>query len=687
MSVGMVFDLTKEQREIVDFSTQGKSFKIAAFAGSGKTSTLGEVAKKLSGKRGLYIAFNKAIATDASGKFPPNVICKTFHSLAWAGTPKWLTERTKIHWGRSSKEKLVENYKICDDLIFYISDMDGNDKRSIFLMEPLLQAKMMIRIVNNFCKTGLDEINDELVVNSLRKSLKLSLDKSIEGEDISALRRLAVNYWEHIVSKDVVEDKFIYRVSHDVYLKYWSMSNPKINNTDFILCDEAQDLDPVMLQILSKQKIQMIFVGDRNQQIYEWRGAINAMSSLELPEYSLTKSFRFGNSVAFVANVFLRALGCKSDLVGFEKINDQVCIGHLLGSNKKWKDSLGNDIDFGGKSLDEDADAYIYRTNAGAMARVVLLSQNGRQPRLEAKVEEIKQAVEDAKKLHEGKPNAINSESDFYGFANWPTLKQYVEDNESCALAPFVKLVERVGLEAIEKAVDISLRQSRPDCVVSTAHKAKGLEWEKVYLGGDFRYKIGNPSGRLIASKEELRLLYVCVTRAKLMADFSEISEILEAILEDPQYEFSLTKGLVQQKIVDEKIKENIPKNMVQLKKKDEFLIEKLGEKLYGLTREPSLLEAFSSMEEILFYIDENAFKNVDFELWSKAKKSRYFPDFSLLYRDWIFEKIQLMANDFFESEFHIELGDGEDFTPLIVGIGYESPLDLQKFKKFFRKK
>ena len=79
------YQLTKEQKQCVEVASQGKDLKIKAFAGSGKTSTLVAISRELSGK-GLYLAYNKAIAVDAIKKFPSHVDCKTAHSIAYRAT-------------------------------------------------------------------------------------------------------------------------------------------------------------------------------------------------------------------------------------------------------------------------------------------------------------------------------------------------------------------------------------------------------------------------------------------------------------------------------------------------------------------------------------------------------------------------------------------------------------------------
>lgn len=78
--------LTDEQKRIVDLSksmNKNEILAIQACAGSGKTSTLEEIALANPKQRFLYLAFNKSIATEAGEKFPKNVEAKTIHSLVF----------------------------------------------------------------------------------------------------------------------------------------------------------------------------------------------------------------------------------------------------------------------------------------------------------------------------------------------------------------------------------------------------------------------------------------------------------------------------------------------------------------------------------------------------------------------------------------------------------------------------
>jgi hypothetical protein len=53
---------TDEQLSAIELFADQRNLKINAFAGTGKTATLRMIAEYASGRRGLYLAFNRAIA-------------------------------------------------------------------------------------------------------------------------------------------------------------------------------------------------------------------------------------------------------------------------------------------------------------------------------------------------------------------------------------------------------------------------------------------------------------------------------------------------------------------------------------------------------------------------------------------------------------------------------------------------
>ena len=94
-------------------------------------------------------------------------------------------------------------------------------------------------------------------------------------------------------------------------------------------------MNPAMLDIFLRQNTARLIVGDPHQQIYMFRGAVNALGLVKPSHtYHLTQSFRFGPSIARVADEVLRLLknnkgttlvgGKKMDSVEFStKFNEQ----------------------------------------------------------------------------------------------------------------------------------------------------------------------------------------------------------------------------------------------------------------------------------------------------------------------------------------------------------------------------
>ncbi len=74
------------------------------------------------------------------------------------------------------------------------------------------------------------------------------------------------------------------------------------------MLDEAQDTNEVTLGIFNclNSKIK-IYVGDRHQQIYSFRGSKNALDKISCDkQLYLSQSFRFNETIANYANILLR---------------------------------------------------------------------------------------------------------------------------------------------------------------------------------------------------------------------------------------------------------------------------------------------------------------------------------------------------------------------------------------------
>ncbi len=122
---------------------------------------------------------------------------------------------------------------------------------------------------------------------------------------------------------------------------------------------------------------------------------------------------------------------------------------------------------------DEIADAFMYRTNAAALSNMVELVKIGREPRLEVDTGSLLKNIEDAKKVKSG--IKVHDGSVFEGFSNWEEVIEYTNEVSGNDLKALVSLINKVGEEALISSL-LKSNSSDYDCIVTTAHKSKGLE-------------------------------------------------------------------------------------------------------------------------------------------------------------------------------------------------------------------
>ena len=451
---------TLEQEEIL--LSENDFIYVLARAGTGKTTTLAEYTRIRKKSTFLYIVYNAAIREEAISKFPSYVRIETIHSLAYSSI------------GKNYKEKLTFNLKV-EDLFLnspFFKDLDIN------VEEDYKKGFNIIQIITGFC-------------NSSKKSFD-------EIEHIPHYIEIAKDYWKRMVD---LKDNSVC-ITHDGYLKLYHLTNPKVDY-EFILVDEAQDSNEVMLDIVYSQKAKKIFVGDEHQRIYSFRGAINVFdennyfdANSDYVQLSLTESFRFGQGIADIAN-------------------------KLLSHYKKEENLLmGTDMDSFIGMLDKTEQyTSICRTNSLLFDLAVKHVKEGRTIHIVGGSDFIFNQIRDVYHLYIGEKDKIISEylrtfknyKSFKGMATSLKVPEYmflvkVIDKYGDNLEDYFSLIRR-GLTGIRKA----------NVVLTTAHKSKGLEFLSVKLEDDF-VNLYDDNGILIPSErideEEINILYVALTRA-----------------------------------------------------------------------------------------------------------------------------------------------------------------------------
>ncbi len=467
---------TEQQHHAMDLFNGGGSLRIDAYAGTGKTSTLLLLAKSTK-RQGYYLAFNRNAVDKATGEFPPAVKCKTTHSLPFRSIKLLYGYSDDKMTGKANANLIADGlslpeYKPISGRI----SLTGRSYAAVLqtAMNHFLQSADDTPGVKHFPRIGRLAALDHFEFARFAK------------ESISDLVRL----WEGMQHANSTIP-----LGFDGYLKLWALGSPQIE-TDFIMLDEAQDSNPVFLKVLRGQSCQIVYVGDPYQQIYEWRGAVNAMQQVTTDHRTaLTQSFRFGDVIAAAATRVISKLGAKDALCGSTGLSSHIC----------------------------PVNPYVIlcRTNAGVMSSLIIHQSEGARTHVVGGTFEQERLLEDVRRLKRNIPSQL---PELFGFANWDEVVDYVEQERDEGLRLLVNLVKKYGEDRLLFALRSCVkREMEAQIIVSTAHKAKGREWDVVRVDTDFDAaytqpeKPDNPeTPRKWDLQEEGRLFYVAMTRAKL---------------------------------------------------------------------------------------------------------------------------------------------------------------------------
>ncbi|XP_075455517.1 F-box DNA helicase 1 isoform X2 [Ascaphus truei] len=484
-------NLTNEQQQIINHDiAPGQVVKIMAFAGTGKTSTLIKYAEKRPQLQFLYATFNRSIADHASSLFPENVKCKTFHSLAFAHTGR-------LYWKKLNASKLTP----------YAVNFVLPKGQAGFI-----RAKLVAKTVEAFFASADETVNTEHVPIWCNNNLGQKVLVTREEQLFSV--REAGKIWENMQRLESTRES-AYKMTHDGYLKLWQLRRPRLSPYDAIFVDEAQDCTPAITQVVLSQPCGKIFVGDPHQQIYSFRGAVNALC--EVPHthiFYLTQSFRFGAEIAYVGATILDAsknLRDKTLVGGYQEGNIQ---GHSEGQI-----------------------AILSRTNYCVFNEAVRVTDGETPSRIHIiggpgkfglnKILDIwvllQPETERGKRSLRIKDPYIAMWARNGGFS---AMKKYALCAEDKELEGKIAVVEKHNLRIPELVERIEVchtpEQTFADYVLGTVHKAKGMEFDTVQVTDDFvkipcaRHNFERLQFQFgMSVEDEWNLIYVAVTRAK----------------------------------------------------------------------------------------------------------------------------------------------------------------------------
>ncbi|XP_055970528.1 F-box DNA helicase 1 isoform X1 [Sorex fumeus] len=521
--------LTHEQQLILSHRMEPlQVVKIMAFAGTGKTSTLVKYAEKWSESRFLYVTFNKSIAKQAERVFPANVICKTFHSMAYG------------HVGRKYQSKKKLNlFKLTP---FMVNSVLAEGKGGF------IRAKLVCKTLENFFASA----DEELTIDHVPIWCKNSQGQRVMVEPSEKLNGVleASRLWDNMRKLGECKEE-AYQMTHDGYLKLWQLSKPLLASYDAIFVDEAQDCTPAIMNIVLSQPCGKIFVGDPHQQIYTFRGAVNALFTVPHTHvFYLTQSFRFGVEIAYVGATIL-----------------DVC------KRVRKKTLVGGNHPSGIRGDAQGQVALLSRTNANVFDEAVRVTE-GEVPARIHLIGGIKsfgldriidiwillQPEEERRKQNLViKDRFIRRWLHKEGFGG---LKRYVTAAEDKELEAKIAVVEKYNVRVPELVARIEKchieDRDFAEYILGTVHKAKGLEFDTVHVLDDFvkvpcaRHNLAQlPHFRVESfSEDEWNLLYVAVTRAKKRLIMTKSLENILTLAGEYMLQAELTSNVLKTGVV-----------------------------------------------------------------------------------------------------------------------------------------
>lgn len=459
--------LTTEQQAVVAFirntGKEKQTVLINAVAGSGKTYLLTQIVKQIPHVRGIYLAYNKSVATEASTKFPSSIACSTTHSLAYRAVVSALSLKVGNFTYRNIKEPI--KYE---------------DKQDI------------VDTVREFCLSAATSF--EAFAKQIGLTTKMS--------DI-CIKYLSLMY------EGTIE------CSHDFYLKVYHLSllsgDITYDEQDFLLIDECGDLNPVTIEIFKLLPARIkIAVGDDCQNVYGFNHTVNAFDILKdsATLFNLTKSFRVADTIAVKLEKFCKNYIDDDMVFTGVKVTDPTVVttAYISRTNAGMITTM--------IELVQQKRAF---STVRSVADIFKLPLSLAFAKYEGSISDpaYKYLQGDIDDWYESPELQVNYKSPLLYIASLYTL--------DVSLSAAVSLILRNGKQDIINAYNfVKANQGKDKTVwLGTAHSFKGLEYDKIIINDDLNKSTLKAIGLADSDMsdedklQERNLYYVACSRAK----------------------------------------------------------------------------------------------------------------------------------------------------------------------------
>ena len=463
--------LTSEQQRVINCQPRNnRNIIVQAFAGTGKTTTLYEYAKKWNTKRILYLTYNRSLAEESKLKFAncDHVQAMTIHSLAYS------------YFMNSTQDYMEIGNVTVEDIYKYFKDHNK-------LPEDEDDQKLLRK-----CKTILEKFNK--YVNSDHPNS--------EDSDVELI-------WDLMFTQNKL------KITHDAYLKRYQLKQVTLDY-DVILLDEVQDCTDCVLNIVLSQPCARLFVGDRYQTIYSFKYVNDPFSYIlnsndRNSVFKLSVSFRMGFDLMYFTNIFLKKkFGENEGFSRCKRPNTHIKNDNCHGNSK-----------FSFHNFPKGT-VILCRYNISMQKCIFDLAFNGYTFDCYGKTINCAKEIEIVNDFISLKNNDLSNvkHNKIKSFDSYDSMVNHFQVSNNNKWKDRINLFAHHG-ESLLDLWTLSSKQFKQesDFVVTTAHQAKGAEFDNVVMYNDFQ----------IHNTDSINVCYVAMTRAKntlyvnkLLTDFFE---------------------------------------------------------------------------------------------------------------------------------------------------------------------
>lgn len=478
----------QQQLDIFEDAENGKGHTmVVARAGTGKTTTSIEAVRRVRGETVLMTAFNKTIATELQRRLQGAADAKTLHALGLASL------------------RVLGDIKVDEDKGTRIASEVLGEKRRPALISAVRRGASM-------CKSRLVATDPDDLEGSLDQ-----IERVLDDHDIDAAPWATAEELSRFVLDALKAAKAeTQTVDFDDMVWLPVVIPVRVRRPyDRVFVDECQDMSPVQLALAmayTNARSRVCFVGDPAQAIYGWRGASvgrmgDMAKELSMKELPLSVTYRCAKRIVAEAQKYV------PDIQVHPRAQEGIVETVDL-------DKLGK--------LVRPGDFVLSRSNAPMVKQCLQFIRDGVRATIRGRDlgERLKGIV---RRLEQSAPKSDAMLALVEEWRDREVARRVAKDHpyqHIVDLAACIEVLATGTAQTVEvlKRIDEYFTDGSENgyVILSSTHRAKGLEADRVFLLDDTYCKPrplergeDGQAKKWGIPQEEKNLKYVAVTRAK----------------------------------------------------------------------------------------------------------------------------------------------------------------------------